>query len=444
MHTISPNTSESPQIPPVPLAIPEVPVQLSALRTVMCTLSVYKTNEASSGLPEGERDEINNLPGRHTGDVRVSGGVDKTSKSDPGPVLCAGFDNQQQEITIVTSTGINISGAPGINSTNENFSPTGEDAEDLLQSNSSYREVLDNNSGASCICGNDQCSKTGYPHSSFVSSSHTGLDKQGGSSSRAERGKTTIPKNGNPHIGSPDRTAVVGQDCQDIQFCPTNTTTARSNNRDGCIPVGLGCQMPGAPQRRPLVSGGTDDAYQCSRTPSSLSCNQNLLQGEGLPQYSDSDRQHDCQSIHKPPGGTHSQTLNSIATQLWKWCLDHQVHLTAEYLPGVENKIADKESRVTKDHCDWMIHPEVFNQINTRLGPLEVDMFASRLTHQLPRFFSWGLDPAAEAVDAFNQDWSQFVGYANPPWCLILSVLAKILRDKARVILVAPVWSTQP
>ena len=28
-----------------------------------------------------------------------------------------------------------ISGAPGINSTNENFSPTGEDAEDLLQSN---------------------------------------------------------------------------------------------------------------------------------------------------------------------------------------------------------------------------------------------------------------------------------------------------------------------
>ena len=203
--------------------------------------------------------------------------------------------------------------------------------------NSSCREVLGNNSGASCICGNDQCSETGYPYSSFVSSSHTGPDKQGGSSSRAERGETTIPKNGSPHIGSPGRTAMVGQDCQDIQFCPTNTTTTRSNNRDRCIPVGLGCQMPGAPHRRPLVSGGTDDAYQCSRTPSSLSCNQNLLQGEGLPQYSDSDRQHDCQSIHKPPGGTHSQTLNSIATQLWKWCLDHQVHLTAEYLPGVEN-----------------------------------------------------------------------------------------------------------
>ena len=71
-------------------------------------------------------------------------------------------------------------------------------------------------------------------------------------------------------------------------------------------------------------------------------------------------------------------------------------------------------------------------------------MFASRLTHQIPRFFSWGLDPAAEAVNAFNQDWSQFVGYTNSPWCLILSVLAKIRRDNAKIILVAPVWPTQP
>ena len=259
-----------------------------------------------------------------------------------------------------------------------------------------------------------------------------------------QRGETTIPKNGSPLTGSPGRTFVVGQDCQDIQFYPINTTTSKSSNQDRCILVWLGCQVPGAPYRRPLVSGGTEDAYQCSRTPSSFSGNQDLFQGEGLSKYSDPDRQYDCQGIHKPLRGHHSQTLNSIATQLWKWCLDHQVHLTAEYLPGVKNKIAYEESRVIKDLWNWMIHPQVFDQINTRWGPLEVDMFASRLTHQVLKFFSWGLDPAAEAVNAFNQDWSQFVGYANPPWCLILSVLAKIRRDRAKVILVAPVWSTQP
>ena len=97
----------------------------------MCTSSVYKTNETSSGLPEGERNEIDNLPGQHTGDVRVSGGVNKTSDSDPRSVLCAGSDNQQQEVTVVTSAGISISGAPDINSINKNSSPTGEDPENL-------------------------------------------------------------------------------------------------------------------------------------------------------------------------------------------------------------------------------------------------------------------------------------------------------------------------
>ena len=123
-------------------------------------------------------------------------------------------------------------GAPDINSINGDFSPTGEDPEDLLQSNSSCRKVIGNNSGASCICGNDQCSKAGYPYSFFASLSHRSSEKQGGSSSRAERGETAIPKNGSPHTGSPGRATVVGQDCQDIQFCPT---TSRSSNRDRCM-----------------------------------------------------------------------------------------------------------------------------------------------------------------------------------------------------------------
>ena len=174
---ISPNTPEPPQIPPVSLVIPEISVQLSAFWTVMHTSSVYETNETSSGLPEGERNEIDNLPGRHTGDVRVSGGVNKTSESDPRSALCAGSDNQQQEVTVVTSAGISISGALDINSTNENSSPTGKDLENLWRSNSSCRKIDGNNSGASCIYGNDQCSKAGDPYSSLVSPSHTGPDK---------------------------------------------------------------------------------------------------------------------------------------------------------------------------------------------------------------------------------------------------------------------------
>ena len=143
-------------------------------------------------------------------------------------------------------------------------------------------------------------------------------------------------------------------------------------------------------------------------------------------------------------GGTHSQPMNVMAVDLWKWCIERQILLIAEHLPGVSNVIADTESRTVRDRCDWMIHPHLFSQINRKFGPLEVNLFASRLTHQLERYFSWRSDPAAEATDAFTQSWSQFQGFANPPWCRLLPTLVKIQREQATVVVVAPLWRTQP
>ena len=80
--------------------------------------------------------------------------------------------------------------------------------------------------------------------------------------------------------------------------------------------------------------------------------------------------------------------------------------------------------------------------INHRYGPLEVDLFASRLTSQCHRYFSWRPDPSAEATDAFLQDWSIMKGYANPPWNLIARTLRKTQEQGAEIILVVPVWKT--
>ena len=105
-------------------------------------------------------------------------------------------------------------------------------------------------------------------------------------------------------------------------------------------------------------------------------------------------------------GGTVSPVLTSLAKSLWLWALERDIIITAQHIPGVSNGIADGESRLERDKSDWMLSRGVFQKINLTLGPLEVDLFASRLTHQLPRFFSWRPDPLAEAVDAFQQDWS--------------------------------------
>ena len=68
-------------------------------------------------------------------------------------------------------------------------------------------------------------------------------------------------------------------------------------------------------------------------------------------------------------------------------------------LPGLENVRADFLSRYLTDRTDWHLNPTIFQAIDRLWGPLEVDLFATRLTAQLPRFFSWRPDPEAEAVD---------------------------------------------
>jgi hypothetical protein len=91
-----------------------------------------------------------------------------------------------------------------------------------------------------------------------------------------------------------------------------------------------------------------------------------------------------------------------------------------------------------------MLNKYAFRQINKSLGAPDVDLFASRLNNQLPRYVSWLPDPGEMAVDAFSIDWSNWFFYAFPPFCLIGKCLQKIKQDLAHGILVVPYWPTQP
>ena len=68
--------------------------------------------------------------------------------------------------------------------------------------------------------------------------------------------------------------------------------------------------------------------------------------------------------------------------------------LMAEYLPEAKNQVADMESGIAAIGCFILIS---FSQSERRIGPLEVYMFASQLTHLLPCYFSGRPGPVAEA-----------------------------------------------
>ncbi len=143
-------------------------------------------------------------------------------------------------------------------------------------------------------------------------------------------------------------------------------------------------------------------------------------------------------------GGTRSEPLLLLALQLWQWSLARGITLTAVHVPGVQNSAADRESRRWHHSSDWKLCPQVFSDLHRRFGPFQVDLFASRNNTQLPQFFSWLLDPDAMATDAFIQSWKGLHGYAFPPFALIHRVLKKLQLDQTSVLLVAPVWPSQP
>ena len=82
----------------------------------------------------------------------------------------------------------------------------------------------------------------------------------------------------------------------------------------------------------------------------------------------------------------------SLTKSLWLWCLERNIHIIAQHLPGVLNQIADAESRTMIDRSDWKLNSETFSKIAQQFGLIEIDLFASRLTNQCKLYFSWRAD----------------------------------------------------
>jgi hypothetical protein len=169
------------------------------------------------------------------------------------------------------------------------------------------------------------------------------------------------------------------------------------------------------------------------------------LQTFSLPEHStvliQTDNTTSMSYINKQ-GGTRSLALLELATEVWNWCLQHKIVIQAQHISGVNNRIADMESRRTFFKNQWMIKPSIFQHISHLWGPFSVDLFADRTTKLLPKYVSWLPDPGAIHTDAFTIPWTMFHHpFINPPWNLITKVLHKILQEQLpRVTLVVPYW----
>ena len=140
-------------------------------------------------------------------------------------------------------------------------------------------------------------------------------------------------------------------------------------------------------------------------------------------------------------GGTRSHRLGSEAVTLWKETIDSDISLLApQWIASSDNVSADFLSRNHIHHWELMLDRDLFRQIleHFQVFPT-LDAFASRQTHQLPRYMSWFPDSRAVARDAMIAKWDS-VTYLFPPVPLLLKVLQKIRAEGCKAILVCPRW----
>lgn len=110
--------------------------------------------------------------------------------------------------------------------------------------------------------------------------------------------------------------------------------------------------------------------------------------------------------------------------------------LSAVYLAGVQNSLAESFSRHFSTDNEWEIRNSILNEIPTQWGTPSWDVFASqenKTTHCYRA--ALGCSLKGGALDNFR--------YTFPPISLMLQVHQKICHDTARIILIVPNWLRQ-
>ena len=141
---------------------------------------------------------------------------------------------------------------------------------------------------------------------------------------------------------------------------------------------------------------------------------------------------------------TQNLKMVGLAKEIWEYIFKWVTTITTEYLPSKLNVAAEWESRNSLYSSEWMLSHQIFQKVCQIRGFPEIDLFASRLSHQIPTYVAWKPDPHSHATDAFQQNWSHKLLYAFPPFCMIPKVLNKTLKEQVpKLILITPAWTTQ-
>ena len=108
------------------------------------------------------------------------------------------------------------------------------------------------------------------------------------------------------------------------------------------------------------------------------------------------------------------------------------------------NLEAHRESRQTRDFSEWKLNSVIFMKLCQIRRTPEMDLCASRVSHQLLQYISWKTDPFSQGRYAFQISWAHKFEYAFPAFEPIERVLQKVNQDQYLMLTIIPPWPGQP
>ena len=255
-----------------------------------------------------------------------------------------------------------------------------------------------------------------------------------------------LPRPPDPVV-SGDQSLLFGVDVSRVSSCGEILCSPSSlvHPDHGRVQLRLGRFSSPTSSFRTVVSSGSSPSFQPTGTEGCF------LGSPRFPSPSDGSfgpgqvRQFNSGCLYKPPGRySFDSSLSRDPSTPYLVSLGEDCVVCLPHSGSAEFSRGDFLSRGKFLPSEWSLHPSVFLQILRVYPPLSVDLFASSLAHLLPCYCARADDPDAWALDAFSIPWSDFLGFAFPPFALLPRVLEKVASDRASLLLVAPFWPKRP
>ena len=430
---------------PIPVECQGLSVSMPPVRLNISTTGVYQGIEASSGDTETDGCPSDNLSRRHSDYASEQGGADRTNSFDMSTVQGPGFSGQHEEVPFGSRTIDRVSGFSSEFIDNVFDPPSPEATEDPARCS----KALETGDCVSKGTGKVPGKGINGSKSSVASSPSLQGTPGNGKCSFAREPNPTRPDTKVQCAGTTNQRSKRGFDLVDLSRQHSNRiphvpSYSTVDDRIRCIQHRLGSSSRGPDHRGSVVEGGSNTPYQLPGTPSSLSSSTVCCERAAPNNHSVEVGQYNCNDLHQQNGGN-TVTASVSTGPLLMGVVSAEGDILSSSASARERECSGRSGVQNSEGLLRLdAEPQCIQANSSTNGSLRGGFVCISPNQTTTTVLQLEAGSRSRGSGCVQSGLVSSKGFANPPWCLIPRCLAQLKRQKARIVLITPLWNTQP